>query len=989
MKKITYLLMAASLLLLIACPEEPGKLVDPKETILNEKLKSIVSSEMMKTIRGMGMPVYFGTTPPNIEGTYLVDDQTMKQSSFNDDDPPGKKYEEEVLTLSDQDNDNFIVTLTAENGIYTMLISGKGDDFTLYASTKVLLNDNTRANAVILYSGTFKKGELYNLHKGLFITDGSNFGKGRIYYEADGVAKKIAGEESVLSGTIGKSGGNLQANTIDISIPVGSFSADTKMELKKHIAGNVFGNSRASDYHTIAGLPADFTKPITITVTPAEDAGANLLMAMGEESFVPSLNKMKLNYSFVESTLKDGKYVFELQPPKPDNDAKGKKMDLTFGLVKDYVHTGVSTKAPNAGKRFNIHYNKFHVHDYEAEQLEAYLDAAYDELVKMGFSFSKRTKWPVEVNFNNSQSDEVGLMGEFCSSKFGNNYGTLSFYLGNMPNEDLLKSTAGHELFHLVKALYDPRWAYTKAVWASDFYWFDEATSTWFEEVMAGKGYSSATRKENELFPLIGIYRGPQVDAQHYGYGMAAFVKYIINQTDKTILSKIYQKIYEEAGDAVKIINGLTPNSISEMYPNFLEEYLTGKIYPDFEPQKLLSGVEYGGIEKWAIRSKGDIQNTVEHTYPGISAKIFRVRLLYNGFQEYDELRIETDNTLTVPKYVFEVRNGKFKFLYTGRSEFYVPKLKQLQKENGQVVVLVANAGYVDEKVKTTFTVIPQTKGIALTTAKSVGEKVNIYIESDNTSKVWIDLNNNGKKEKGENWRKDGIYTLGATTIRIYGDVSSMDCSDGKFTSIDASGSKTLRIFYSCLNQLTSLNLSGCTALRGLVFSIDSASSTSLNVKGCTSLERIECDNTQITSLDVSECIALHELRMHNSSKLTSLNVRGCTEMKELICRNAQLSSLDVSGLTNLRLLYCNENKLTSLKLDGTTLYELDCRSNNLCEARSQIFDNITILHYDIRYEYKWSNMQMRYIVEKDHGKGYWYPHEPEGGCHRPTPCNN
>jgi hypothetical protein len=27
--------------------------------------------------------------------------------------------------------------------------------------------------------------------------------------------------------------------------------------------------------------------------------------------------------------------------------------------------------------------------------------------------------------------------------------------------------------------------------------------------------------------------------------------------------------------------------------------------------------------------------------------------------------------------------------------------------------------------------------------------------------------------------------------------------------------------------------------------------------------------------------------------------------------------------------------------------------------------------------------------VEKDHGKGYWYAHEPEGGCHRPNPCNN
>jgi len=25
-----------------------------------------------------------------------------------------------------------------------------------------------------------------------------------------------------------------------------------------------------------------------------------------------------------------------------------------------------------------------------------------------------------------------------------------------------------------------------------------------------------------------------------------------------------------------------------------------------------------------------------------------------------------------------------------------------------------------------------------------------------------------------------------------------------------------------------------------------------------------------------------------------------------------------------------------------------------------------------------------KYVVSKDHGKGYWYPHWPEGACHTP-----
>ena len=234
MKKFSYILLAVSLLLLTACL---GDIVDSKEALLNKKLKSIISPEMMKIIRGEGMPVHYGTNPPNIEGTYLADDQTMKKSSFEDDDSPGTKYEDEVLTISEQDNEQFTATLKLETGsysdTYSVVISGKEDKFTLYASTEILFDDNTGVNAVLLYSGRIQEGELYDLHSGLFITDKSYNGLGHIYYEADGVAKKLSGGESLLSTTIGANGGKLKSNTIEIDIPSGSFSSDTKVELKK------------------------------------------------------------------------------------------------------------------------------------------------------------------------------------------------------------------------------------------------------------------------------------------------------------------------------------------------------------------------------------------------------------------------------------------------------------------------------------------------------------------------------------------------------------------------------------------------------------------------------------------------------------------------------------------------------------------------------------------------------------------------------------
>ena len=158
MKKFNYILLAVSLLLLTACL---GDIVDSKEALLNKKLKSIISPEMMKIIRGEGMPVHYGTNPPNIEGTYLADEQTMKKSSFEDDDSPGTKYEDEVLTISEQDNEQFTATLKLETGsysdTYSVVISGKEDKFTLYASTEILFDDNTGVNAVLLYSGRIQE----------------------------------------------------------------------------------------------------------------------------------------------------------------------------------------------------------------------------------------------------------------------------------------------------------------------------------------------------------------------------------------------------------------------------------------------------------------------------------------------------------------------------------------------------------------------------------------------------------------------------------------------------------------------------------------------------------------------------------------------------------------------------------------------------------------------------------------------------------------
>ena len=68
---------------------------------------------------------------------------------------------------------------------------------------------------------------------------------------------------------------------------------------------------------------------------------------------------------------------------------------------------------------------------------------------------------------------------------------------------------------------------------------------------------------------------------------------------------------------------------------------------------------------------------------------------------------------------------------------------------------------------------------------------------------------------------------------------------------------------------------------------------TSLNVSGCTDLTELFCNNNQLTSLDVSQNAALTTLRC-SDNQLTNLDVRECTALTDLFCDNNQLKRLDV-----------------------------------------------------------------------------------------------
>lgn len=120
--------------------------------------------------------------------------------------------------------------------------------------------------------------------------------------------------------------------------------------------------------------------------------------------------------------------------------------------------------------------------------------------------------------------------------------------------------------------------------------------------------------------------------------------------------------------------------------------------------------------------------------------------------------------------------------------------------------------------------------------------------------------------------------------------------------------------------------------LNGNFMKIDSNNNSEIEVSEALEVSYLYLYGSSISSLVGILSFTNLEVLHCESNNLTSLSLGNLTNLQELQCDFNQLTSLDVSGLTNLLTLWCgNNNQLTSLNVSGlTNLQELNCRKSHL-----------------------------------------------------------
>lgn len=201
---------------------------------------------------------------------------------------------------------------------------------------------------------------------------------------------------------------------------------------------------------------------------------------------------------------------------------------------------------------------------------------------------------------------------------------------------------------------------------------------------------------------------------------------------------------------------------------------------------------------------------------------------------------------------------------------------------------------------------------ITFTTTRSAGSTIRLRINADvdDQNDVWIDLNNNGVRDANESVTNfssssDGTYTIGSSTVSVYGKTTAFYANQLDITSFDFSKAYPgLKIVSVHNNPVTHLDFSTIDEL------------FSLTVRGC-----------PLNELDLSNNHALKELYANNCN-LTSLTL-------------SDTPALDNNGHPILVTVRVHTNQLSAEAISDI-IAQLPDRTANSLEGRLDVWSIIT-----------------------------------------------
>lgn len=504
---------------------------------------------------------------------------------------------------------------------------------------------------------------------------------------------KEEGIKTLSTKTITSSGGSIKTDNIEIVIPSGAFSTSQEIKILESTDENLFSTNVVSDFFVLEGLPTEFAEPIKVKIKSTGTLSDSAYISVGEHNFISSLNEETTAYNLISAKDSSG-FIIATIPPmmnqslgKSSNNSSIKvdNLSINLGAIAGYV----SYKSEQGHFKINTPSSVI----TQAYDLADYLETAYSKFESIGFSYSRRTKWPVNVTIKRLNTNKNEVYGYSINSMWGNNYGYMQFNFDKIDEAENMKITAGHEFFHLVQSLYDPRYAYSKAKSPMPNYWLDEASSVWSESFFSNtSNYLSPIFSDNVFDVFKGAKTGNEkIKSGEYGYGMASFIKYVTNKYGDSKLVEVYDNIYN-GKSPFQSLSEILPINVGFSWHSYLKNLLSFDLYSgdSFRPG-ILSSYSTGEHQKFIIKSVRDSLATYKSQLSDLSATIFSVD---NQFKEMSSGSILEFTCKDWKFQLYKITSSSSEMIESGKDILTVDNFKQLTEDGYKIIAVLYNDDY-------------------------------------------------------------------------------------------------------------------------------------------------------------------------------------------------------------------------------------------------------------------------------------------------------
>lgn len=481
---------------------------------------------------------------------------------------------------------------------------------------------------------------------------------------------------------IGIEGGTLSSDEIKLTIPAGAFGSQANLQLYK-MGDNPFDSNSNSSNFKIEGIPDDFTIPLEMRINCSGGIGTNPLIAVGQNSYAPSSGE-RTAYRFIQA-VDSGDFIYCLLEPSVSAGKSFSKINSTdAGTITMFFNaiTGYEIyKSRN--NHFSISY-PFTLPSSDVSVLADYLEDSYDVFQTMGFSYTARTDWPVEVVVDKMDDKKYG---EAVFKMYGYNTAWIEFNKSKINNYEQVKFTAGHEFFHIVQNLYYP--PNSLSVATGKYTWLDEAFSVWSEELFTDNDdYFSPVRAGNEWAPFGGLQANSVESdevARNHGYGVSAMIKYLVKSYRGNFPLDTYSLVTDNENPVDAVIN--TYGSPVEWWADFLADYIEGNIYKDVKPTDVSASLRSGRFD---IKTDADTLKSFTQDFSDLSGKVYSVYLQNSGLDENASLLFSSSGGLSEVT-VFKYNANEMVKIAGPGNDLEITKVKKIQDEGKNLVCLVSN----------------------------------------------------------------------------------------------------------------------------------------------------------------------------------------------------------------------------------------------------------------------------------------------------------